>query len=147
MPGSGSAGIAPLRKQRNFISTAEESIVTDQPSRRAFLGGGAAALLLGRSHPAQAASAHGAIGFPALGDVRVQGDLARRTQQNMARLENDIYRVPRVFDNTNARSWPGDFEGRALLAITLLARSTAQDPDFLKDMLPAYKARLNRQGY
>ena len=116
-------------------------------SRRSFVGGGVAAFALSRTPLALGSTPMVFPGTPALQEVRVHGDAGKRLRQNMGRLESDCYRVPEVFQNPNAKSWPGDFEGRALLAMTLLARSTGDEPGYLAEMLPAYKARLNSKGY
>ena len=130
-----------------------------QTSRRTFLAHSAAALALtGSGCPIHAALSHGwgphgALAPSALpqpvdfGSIHAGGDLAHRTAQNFARLQEDLYRPPQVFRGTNWRSWPGDMEGRALLAVTLLSRATGQEPDYFPAMVAAYPAQLNPQGY
>lgn len=115
-------------------------------SRREFLGYTAAAIAFPRVSLGGGLASTNWPEPPGLGTVRAGGDLAKRARQNMGRLECDSYKPPLVFAGPNAKSWPGDFEGRALLAITLLARTTGEEPGYLRSMLPAYKARLNSQG-
>jgi hypothetical protein len=74
-------------------------------------------------------------------------DLKERTAQNFARLQAEIYRPPLVFRQTNWKAWPGDFEGRALLAVTLLSRATGEAPPYFAEMVAAYPAQWNAQGY
>lgn len=121
-------------------------------SRRQFLGRSAAALALLPAAPWRGAWAAPAGGTaPAspvpLGSILAGGDLGHRTAQNFARLQQSIYRPPLLWRQTNWQSWPGDFEGRALLAVVLLSRATGQPPDYLPAMVAAYPAQLNPQGY
>lgn len=130
-------------------------------TRRTFLAQSAATLAL--THLAAASPAHLSPGKPSLLDVQAPAipqpsplgavhlpptsDLAHRTAQNFTRLQDPIYRPPLLFRQTNWQSWPGDFEGRALLADTLLARATGTPPPYLADMAAAYAAQLNPDGY
>jgi hypothetical protein len=120
-------------------------------TRRAFIAQSAAALALGRAGLAEIAagdSAWGAVPQPlAFGSITAGGDLAHRTAQNFTRLQADIYRPPAMWRQMNWKSWPGDFEGRALLAVTLLSRATGQEPDYFPAMVAAYPAQVNAQGY
>jgi hypothetical protein len=81
------------------------------------------------------------------GDVNVGGELGRRMGQNFGRLQSDIYRPGALWRQTNWKSWPGDFEGRALLADTLLARATGEIPAYYDAMAGAYPKQLNEHGY
>ena len=121
-----------------------------QYSRRTFLAQSAAALTLARTRFASAAPAALPPEYPRaipLGSIKAGGDLAHRTAQNFARLQEDMYRPPQVFRGTNWKSWPGDMEGRALLAISLLSRASSTMPDYFPAMVAAYPAQLNPQGY
>lgn len=130
-------------------------------NRRNFLAGTAAAVAASR-RPGWAERLPGAAAPPgtaargprvwqasALGAVRPEpdSDLGIRTKQNFARLQDDIYRPPLVFRQTNWKSWPGDFEGRALLAVTLLSRATGEPPPYFGQMVAAYPPQWNAQGY
>jgi uncharacterized protein len=81
------------------------------------------------------------------GNITAGGDLAHRAAQNFARLQSALYRPPQLFNSVNVHSWPGDFEGRALLAVTLMSRATGQEPDYFPAMVAEYQAHLNPQGY
>jgi hypothetical protein len=123
-------------------------------SRRAFIAQGAAALALsGTSLSRRTAVGEAAKPiqpqsiFVPFGNITAGGDLAHRAAQNMARLEDALYRPPQLFNGQNVRAWPGDFEGRALLAVTLMSRATGQEPDYFPAMVAEYKTHLNSQGY
>jgi hypothetical protein len=79
--------------------------------------------------------------------VEVAGDLAKRAGQDFDRLEAPYYAPPRVFESENARKWPGDVEGRTVLALTLLARSTHRETRYLDAILEQYPGRMNSGGY
>ncbi len=81
------------------------------------------------------------------GTITAGGELGRRMGQNFGRLQSDIYKPGALWRQTNWKSWPGDFEGRALLADTLLARATWKVPAYYDAMVSAYPAQLNAQGY
>jgi len=135
-------------------------------SRREFLARGAAAVAAGFA-PVGVTSLEGQVGggnptsqkrdvgHPAgvapqpvrLGGVLAGGELGRRMGQNFGRLQSDIYKPGALWRQTNWKSWPGDFEGRALLADTLLARATGNIPAYYDAMVGAYPAQLNAQGY
>jgi len=116
-------------------------------SRRVFLAQSAAALAFARTSMAAPAVSFAKLRPIHLGGITAGGDLARRTSQNFGRLRADVYRAPLVFRQTNWQAWPGDFEGRSLLAITLLSRATGQQPDYFPSMVAAYPAQLNAHGY
>ena len=127
--------------------------VGSKSSRRTFLAQGAATLAmsgtaLGRATLAEITRPTKATPRPvSFGDIKAGGDLAHRTSQNFTRLQSALYRPPQLFNGQNVRSWPGDFEGRALLAITLMSRTTGQEPDYFPAMVAEYRDHLNPQGY
>ena len=110
-------------------------------TRRTFLAQGAATLAMSETALGRAALA--VITRPteatprpvSFGDIKAGGDLAHRTGQNFTRLQSALYRPPQLFNGQNVRAWPGDFEGRALLAITLISRATGQEPDYFPAMV------------
>jgi uncharacterized protein len=83
----------------------------------------------------------------ALGAISAGGDLARRAEQNWRRLQHPAYRVPQVFTNMTADSWPGDWVSRVLINSVLLARSTGKEPTELAKIVRAIPAQLNSDGY
>jgi len=97
---------------------------------------------------AQAAAAGESRWTPASFDgIEIAGDLAQRANLNYDRLESNIYQPPRVFESESARSWPGDWEGRTVLGLTLLSRSTHREARYLDEILRLYPAKMNSQGY
>jgi hypothetical protein len=122
-------------------------------TRRVFLAQGAATVALsgtsvGRAVLAEATKSTQAVPRPvSFGGITVGGDLAHRARQNFTRLQSPLYRPPQLFKGQNVLSWPGDFEGRALLAITLLSRATGEEPEYFPAMVAEYRNHLNPQGY
>jgi hypothetical protein len=119
-------------------------------TRRTFLSHSAAALALSRAHFAKAAPTSRSQTSPTplpFGHITAGGDLAHRAAQNFTRLQSPLYRPPQLFNGQNVRAWPGDFEGRALLALTVMSRATGQSPDYLPAMVAEYPTHLNSQGY
>lgn len=67
-------------------------------------------------------------------------EIQERIAKNQARLQKPYYQMPEVFQSPGA-SWPGDKEGRALLAFVSQYKATGYaDPcmDALLEALPAY---------
>ena len=122
-------------------------------TRREFIAQSAATLAMsgtafGRAALAQTTKSSQVPPLPVpLGGIHAGGDLAHRANQNFTRLQSPLYQPPQLFNGQNVRSWPGDFEGRALLAITLLSRATGQEPEYFPAMVAEYKNHLNSQGY
>ena len=79
--------------------------------------------------------------------IEIAGDLAQRANLNYDRLESNIYQPPMVFESESAKSWPGDWEGRTVLGLTLLSRSTHREARYLDEILRLYPAKMNSQGY
>lgn len=75
-----------------------------------------------------------------------KGDLAYRMVKNYARLEGKEYRPEQIFD-IDKNGWPGDWEGRTILALTLLARSTGRTPAYLDAILEKLESEFNERGY
>ncbi|MGD0730610.1 MAG: hypothetical protein ABR956_05055 [Terracidiphilus sp.] len=74
------------------------------------------------------------------------GDLQLRLQRNLQRLEEPYYQPEGVVKNA-PDDWPGDFEGRLLLGLTMLAQGLHEEPPALSTLLASYPARMNDQGY
>ena len=75
-----------------------------------------------------------------------KGDLAYRMVKNYARLEGKEYRPEQIFD-IDKNGWPGDWEGRTILALALLARSTGRTPAYLDAILEKLESEFNERGY
>lgn len=82
-----------------------------------------------------------------LGSFRPDGDLGRRAARLLARLQSGKFRPDRLWRHSADPTWPGDMEGRTLLALTLLGRALGQEPAQLDQHWQAYPAHLNPSGY
>ncbi len=82
----------------------------------------------------------------AFSDIRMRGDLAVRSGLNYARLEGDWYRPDEVF-KADSHGWPGDWEGRVVLALTLLEQSTHRPSAYLEEILRLIPSHINERGY
>lgn len=75
-------------------------------------------------------------------------DLWTRLNRNYARLEETKYYPHNVFQRDRQHEkWPGDTEGRTLLAWILLARATGRPPRHLAEMLALWPSEVNARGY
>ena len=82
-----------------------------------------------------------------LDDVKIAGDLAFRAGLNFDRLETDLYQPAHVLDANMGSDWPGDWVGRTILGLTLIARATRRRPRYLDQVLAGLPQRLNEKGY
>ncbi|MBN1543310.1 glycoside hydrolase family 127 protein [candidate division KSB1 bacterium] len=81
-------------------------------------------------------------------DQQAGGELAVRLQRNFDRLEEEKYQPHKVFlTNEESFYWPGDTEGRTVLALALLAQATQRQPRFLAPILQLFPQKMNRLGY
>lgn len=78
--------------------------------------------------------------------LRVSGDLAYRIVKNAARLESGWYKPDMVFKADQA-GWPADWEGRTILALTMLAQVSGREPAYLERIMDQLEGRLNSRGY
>lgn len=74
------------------------------------------------------------------------GDLCRRIHLNYARLESKHYRPKHIFC-ADQSGWPGDWEGRTILALVKLKAVTGTEPAYLRQILNLLPGRLNGKGY
>ncbi|SDX57833.1 beta-L-arabinofuranosidase domain-containing protein [Paenibacillus sp. CF384] len=81
-----------------------------------------------------------------LEQIAVQGDLLDRLRANAARLADPLYSPEEVF-KPSSYDWPGDNEGRTLLAQILTARATGEDAVHLDAILAKVPFYLNGLGY
>ncbi|NLV74087.1 MAG: hypothetical protein GXY52_05325 [Chloroflexi bacterium] len=79
-------------------------------------------------------------------DVRVTSGLRSRALLNYDRLELPNYEPQAAFQPIEY-DWPGDTEGRVLMAWILLAQATHREPRFLDAMLAELPAHFNELGY
>lgn len=85
-----------------------------------------------------------------LENIYAGGEILHRAMLNFDRLEQTEYQPPQVFQTDpryGANDWPGDFEGRTMLALVMLARATHRDPLHLDQILAGLPGFLNEKGY
>lgn len=88
------------------------------------------------------------IAVSPLGAFQPSGDLAARLQLNFNRLEEEKYQPENVFQREKeANNWPGDTEGRTVLALVLLAQATGRQPKYLDAILQRWPREVNEHGY
>lgn len=75
-----------------------------------------------------------------------RGELGYHLTMSCSRLECEHYR-PEVIWSADKNCWPGDWEGRTILALVSLAKSTGKEPAFLEKIMELLPANLNRLGY
>ena len=78
--------------------------------------------------------------------VTARGELGARCALLSARLESPIYR-PDVIYSIEQGGWPGDWEGRTVLALTALADVTRREPSYLDEIVSLLRSHLNEKGY
>lgn len=79
-------------------------------------------------------------------DMFMSGNLYNQAIANFNRLERDRYTPNRVFQQSSY-SWPGDFEGRTILALTLLSQATHRKSQYLQEIISRLPAHMNDKGY
>ncbi|MDR0831803.1 MAG: hypothetical protein LBM99_02775 [Bacillales bacterium] len=78
----------------------------------------------------------------------IKGDLAERLKRNAQRLQSDIYKVPKVFEG-NSDSWPGDWVGRAILALCCHYNTShfVEIKKQLDEIINSLEDYINEDGY
>ena len=82
--------------------------------------------------------------------IQVKGELFQRAMKNFDRLETDIYFPCNVFPKQQqgpSLGWPGDKEGRTILALVLEAQATHRSPLYLDEMIRILPEKFNKKGY
>lgn len=79
-------------------------------------------------------------------NLTVTGELAVRSVLNYGRLEGKWYRPSEVF-LADQHGWPGDWEGRIILALVSQARATHREPAWLEEIIESVPKHLNEAGY
>ncbi len=79
-------------------------------------------------------------------NVRARGEVAARAGLLFARLEGPMYRTEDIF-TVESGGWPGDWEGRTILALTMLARTTGKEPAYLDEIVEKVHENCNAKGY
>ncbi|MCU0642871.1 MAG: glycoside hydrolase family 127 protein [bacterium] len=78
--------------------------------------------------------------------IQIEGDLALRANQNFNRLEEHKYQPDYIFAPKNT-PWPGDTEGRTILALASLAQAIHRNPKYLSEIIARIPAHINELGY
>jgi len=78
---------------------------------------------------------------------RGSGDLDHRLALSFQRLSQPDYDIGSVLADKIEPSWPGDVQGRLVLAWTALAQATGREPPQLKALVAGLPATFNRDGY
>jgi hypothetical protein len=90
-------------------------------------------------------------GFRSIGfeDIVIGGDLRKRILRNFDRMESERFQpIENVGCFMGARYvWPGDIEGRTVLALVLLQQAVERDSRYLGKTLGAFGKQMNDQGY
>ena len=79
-------------------------------------------------------------------DIKSQGDIRNRQKLLFDRLHADIYRPDYVFI-ADKNGWPGDWEGRTILALTSLAQILKEEALYLDEIIRVLKTKLNEKAY
>lgn len=85
-----------------------------------------------------------------MGQVWAGGELETRALKNYDRLESEVYTPERVFSIGHepvSPGWPGDYEGRIILALSLQAQATHREPRYLQEMIEMLPSKVNEKGY
>lgn len=81
-------------------------------------------------------------------DIVLTGELFERINKNMDRMEESKYRPDKVFlTNEESMWWPGDTEGRTILALTLDAQVLKREPKYLDDIFAKFPKKTNKMGF
>jgi hypothetical protein len=81
-----------------------------------------------------------------LANLQVRGLIGQRANLTFSRLDGKWYRPHEVFI-ADKKGWPGDWEGRAILAQTLLAQATHREPAWTDEIIDRIPNHLNKKGY
>ena len=78
--------------------------------------------------------------------VRPLGEMGARTLLLAGRLTDAMYRPGAIFTG-DQNGWPGDWEGRTILAQTLISRLSGAESPYLRANVEALAGNLNEKGY
>lgn len=76
----------------------------------------------------------------------VRGELMERVLLNAARLCSGIYR-PNAIYTQDKNGWPGDWEGRTILALVSHMKALEREPAYLREIIRDIPEHLNEKGY
>lgn len=72
-------------------------------------------------------------------------DLKLRVDRSFDRLEQEDYRPDKIFKE--GYCWPGDWEGRTILALVSLEKATGRKAKYLDEIMTILPSKLNEKGY
>ncbi len=79
-------------------------------------------------------------------NITLTGDLAFRVGRNYSRLESPMYRPEDIF-GSDKQGWPGDWEGRTMLALCLNESLSGRKAAYLDAIVDALDGEWNELGY
>ncbi|UVI33713.1 beta-L-arabinofuranosidase domain-containing protein [Paenibacillus spongiae] len=79
-------------------------------------------------------------------DLKIEGTAYKRAMLSFDRMESEPYEPDAVFKEASY-DWPGDWEGRSILALVLLAQATHREPVHLAEIMRRLPSRLNEKGF
>ena len=80
--------------------------------------------------------------------VTIGGELAQRVQQNFNRMETPLYQPDQVYwTEQQSGGWPGDKEGRTILALVMDAQASHRTPQYLSELIDRLPRSVNAKGY
>ena len=81
-------------------------------------------------------------------EIRIGGELKERIHRNYDRMEGSKYLPENLFLTLEESGWwPGDTEGRTILALVLDAQATGREPKTLEAIMTRFPTMLNTAGY
>lgn len=76
------------------------------------------------------------------------GELKERILRNFDRMETEYYQPAQVFwSEEESGGWPGDKEGRTILALIMDQRSSGRRSKYLEQLIEELPTRLNAMGF
>lgn len=79
-------------------------------------------------------------------NITIKGELAVRCGKNFVRLEDEWYRPDEVY-KADGHGWPGDWEGRTILALSLHSQLSKRRAAYLDEMVSLLPNYLNAKGH
>ncbi len=76
----------------------------------------------------------------------VRGELKERALLNSARMCSYIYRPVAIYTQDH-QGWPGDWEGRTILALVSNWKALGTRPAYLDEIIDGIRSHLNARGY
>ena len=87
------------------------------------------------------------LNLPSFEDINIQGQLQKRALRNFDRLESSRFHPDQICKDGKVNTWPGDIEGRIVLGLVLLARSTHREARYLDEIIRRFPGWMNEEGF